>query len=224
MKTSEKNTSYVLASALLKIIIALLLIAVFSVLFFIEPLVATVFAIVALSVVSVLATKKVRKRIKTERQIKKLCKREGYGFERNRSFLKSFSWNTHDHDFSITTESFRYYVHYLSPRSYRSSLTFEDKDSILYTEEPLKNIFTTVISIKPYKKTYKTDFPPLSDEGKKGCVRVILVSPVCGEMYEHDRDGGLAPTGSGMTKFGYTVMTGSGFVEAVKRTEEKTKI
>ena len=43
-------------------------------------------------------------------------------------------------------------------------------------------------------------------------------------MYEHDRDGGLAPTGSGMTKFGYTVMTGSGFVEAVKRTEEKTKI
>ena len=38
-------------------------------------------------------------------------------------------------------------------------------------------------------------------------------------MLETDRDGSLLATGNGMEKFGYSVFTGTGFTEAVKRNE-----
>ena len=187
---------------------------------FIEPLVATVFALLMASVVAFFLTKKMRKRIRTERTIKKLCKREGYRFVRNRGITRSFSWNTTDHDFTVVTGKYVYYVHYLTPRRYRSSLTFDSKDGIAYATKPLNNNFTAITGPLTYKRIYKTDFSPLSKNmEKKTSVRVILVNPVCAEMYEASRDGGLVSTGNGLTRFGYTVMTGSGFAEAIQRNE-----
>lgn len=206
------------------VIVAAVAIIVFAVLLYIQPLVAVIYAIGVIFVAVGVLTRTLRKRLKAEMQIKKLCKTEKYRFIRKRKLLKSFKWDTEQPDFILSTGKYTYYVHYLTVSRYRSSLTFESKDGIVYKVTPLNNNFNLALSAKEHKKFYKTAFPPLPEEtyGKIG-VRVVLVNPVCGEMFERDPDGGLTSTGNGMSKYGYTVMTGSGFTETVRRNERSQK-
>ena len=164
-----------------------------------------------------------RKRLKLSRDIKKLCKKNKYKLVQNRKFFNSFKWNTKEHDFVLYTGKYVYYVHYLTLRKYNANLVFESKGEISYTMLPLKNIFSLIFNLKPVKKTYHVEFPPLPDMDSKKVVRVVLVNPVCSDMYEKDKDGGLVSTGNGMEKYGYTVYTGSGFIDSIERNERNTK-
>ena len=192
----------------------------FAVLLYIEILVAVIYAIVVVAVGAFILTRIPRKRLGAERQIRRLCKKEKYRFKRNRNLFHSFFWDSKKYDLVLTTGRYVYYVHYLTPKKYNGSLTFEDRETVVYATKPLDNKFTVIFNVKSEKTVYKTDFEPMPEIDGKKCVRVILVNPVCREMYEKSKEGGYVATGNGMSKFGYTVMTGTGFVETVQRNEQ----
>ena len=211
----------VLAFALLAIITAILT--------FIDILVATVFVLVAGSFVLLALTKTLRKRRKFERRLKKLCKKNGYKISKENRGMRLFRWSCKSPSFILFTEGYEYYVHYLTVGHYNSSMVFQSKNEIQLTKFPLNNPFTTIVGSKPKTISLKCGFEELADVEEIKRKRVILVNPVCREMYAKSRDGGVVATGNGFSQWGFTVYTGSGFCEAVERDREeylklKTKI
>ena len=196
---------------------------VYSLLMYADALVATVFLVAVFSVLAVIFTKIPRKRYKLIRKIKKLCKTEKYRIKFCRKTLRSFSWSDAEPDFILETGRYVYYAHFLTVNKYNSTLTFKTPEAIEKVSYPLDNKFTIIFEFKPKRKMLRTNFKPLPETDRKKYVRAIIVNPVCREMYESDRDGELLATGNGMEKFGYTVYTGSGFVESVRRNESMQK-
>ena len=166
-------------------------------------------------------TRSVRKRLRLLRRLKRLCRAENYQLRFHRSFFSSFVWNPKKTDFILETEKYVYYVHFLTINKYTSSLTFKDPAYIDKVVYPLNNKFTLIFELKPKHSKLRTDFEPLPTHNEKEVIRAILVNPVCREMFESTQFGGVDVTGNGMKKFGYTVFTGSGFAESVKRNEER---
>ena len=197
--------------------------AIFSLLLYADLLIATVFLLVVFSIVAIIITKTPRKRHKLMRKIKKLCKNERYRLKSCRPFFNSFRWSSTEPDFILETGQYVYYGHFLTVNKYNSILTFKSAESIEKVSYPLDNKFTVIFEFKPIRKELKTNFKPLPESDRKKYVRSVIVNPVCKEMYECDRDGELLATGNGMEKFGYTVYTGSGFIESVKRNEALKK-
>lgn len=192
----------------------------FSLLLYADILVATVFLLIVIAVLTFILTRTLRKRLKLLRKIKKLCKTEKYRIRQGRKFIHSFKWSDSEPDFILETGRCIYYVHFLTVGKYNSTLTFRSADAIEKVSYPLNNKFTIIFEFRPKKLELPTSFSPLPQDDRKRHIRAILVNPVCKEMYESDKEGGLLATGNGMEKFGYTVFTGSGFAEAIRRNEE----
>ena len=193
--------------------------SVFSLLMYADRLVATVFLIIVLSVLLFVFTRTLRKRHKLMRKIKKLCKEERYRIKPCRKLFRSFKWSNKEPDLILETGYYAYYVHFLTIGKYNSTLTFRNADYIEKVSYPLENKFTIIFEFKPKKTQLPTSFSPLPEGTSKKYIRAVVVNPVCREMYECDRDGELLATGNGMEKFGYTVYTGSGFIESIRRNE-----
>ena len=191
--------------------------AIFSLLMYGSKLVAFLFLLLVFSVVAFIFTKVLRKRLSFYRRLKRLCKKEKFRLKIGRGFLKSFVWNTSEPDFILSAGMCDYYVHFLTVGKYNSTLTVRNAEEIERISYPLNNKFTIIFEFKPHSKTFATDFKPMVEVNGKRCVRAIIVNPVCREMYERDKDGSTVATGSGFARFGYTLYTASGFIEAVKR-------
>lgn len=205
------------------LILELALLAIITaVLMFIDILVSTVFVLIAGSILFLALTKTLRKRRKLERKIKNLCKKKGYTLEKAVRGMNAFRWSCKRPSFILKTEACEYYVHYLTVGHYNSSMVFQGKSEIKLIKYPINNPFTVIVGSKPKIITVKSGFEalPENDEGKMG-KRVILVNPVCREMYAKSKDGGVVATGNGFSDFGFTVYTGSGFCEAVERDSEE---
>lgn len=203
-------------------VIGLALFATFlSLLLYADILVATVFILIVAIVLTVVFTRTLRKRLRLLRRIKKLCTEKKYRLRQNRKFLHSFKWDDKEPDFILETGRYVYYVHLLTVAKYNSTLTFRSPDFIEKVSYPLNNKFTLIFEFSPKRVELPTHFKPLPTDDRKRHIRTVLVNPVCREMYETDREGGVLATGNGMEKFGYTVFTGSGFAEAIRRNEEK---
>ena len=84
----------------------------------------------------------------------------------------------------------------------------------------MPNIFTVIFGFKPKSKKYSLSFPTPYTIGTHKNINAIVVNPVCRELFYKNRDGVTEPTGSGVECFGYTVYTGSGFLESIVRNEE----
>lgn len=194
-----------------------------SLLLYADTLIATLLLLGVIIILSFVLTRSIRKRLKLLRKLKKLCKTEKYGLRFCRSFPSSFKWDTKNQDFILETDSHIYYVHFLTVNKYTSTLTFSSPEYIEKVVYPLNNKFTLIFEFKPKRSKITTDFDPLPASDTKTPVRAILVNPVCREMFEASKNGGVDVTGNGMKKYGYTVFTGSGFTESVKRNEELTK-
>ena len=180
---------------------------------------------VAALTVAVKLTRTIRKRRKFCKKLKKMCKSEKYRLTFVQNFFQSLIWSGNREDFILETGSFVYYVRYLTVRKYRSSLYFEKPDAIKLVTRPLNNKFTLIFDFKPKTKYYPIDFTV--DEkissiwGNKKQIKALVVNPVSAEMLYKCKDGGYESTGNGGEHFGYTVFTGSGFLETVRRNEEK---
>ena len=190
-----------------------------TLLLYADILVATVFVLIVFSIIFFVLTRSMRKRIKLLRKLRRLCKKEGYRLIKGRSFFRSFRWNTKEHDFILKTDKYEYYVHFLTIGKYTSTLTFKDPEHIEKVVYPLNNNFSLIFEFRPKRSTLNTDFPPLPTDMSTYHIRIILINPVCREMFEKTPDGCIVATGNGMSRFGYTVFSGSSFIEAVKRNE-----
>lgn len=219
----DKILFYALRSVVI-FVLAVLGIAFFttawSLLFYADILIATVFLLGVILIFALIFTRTIRKRLKLIRKIKRLCKKEGYALRWERGFFSSLRWHDSSPDFILETDKYVYHVHFLTINKYTSSLTFKSSERIEKVVYPLNNKFTLIFEFKPRRSTLKTAFTPLPSEGKKQNIRVLLVNPVCRDMFEASADGGVITTGNGMQRFGYTVFSGSGFIEAVKRNEQ----
>ena len=190
---------------------------IFSLIVYGSKLVATVFLLFVFGIVAFILTKALRKRLAFYRRLRKLCKKEKFRLKMIRKPWKSFFWSSAEPDFILSAGMCDYYVHFLTVAKYNSTLSILSPEEIERISYPIDNKFTVIFEFKPTKKTYRTDFKPMVQMGGKRCVRAIIVNPVCKEMYEKDRDGTLVATGNGLERFGYTLYTGSGFIESVKR-------
>ena len=178
--------------------------------------------ILILSIVLIRATRTIRKRRKFCRRLKKLCKNNKYRLTLEQNFFESLIWSADRHDFRLETGKFVYYVRYLTVGKYRSSLYFEQKDLIKLVKRPLNNKFTVIFDAQPRIKYYPIDFQT-PEGGNKRVIKALVVNPVCEEMFGKNKDGGYEVTGNGGEHFGFTVFTGSGFLEAVKRNEKESQ-
>lgn len=176
-----------------------------------------IFSLVALHI----AFKPIRKRMKFVRKLKGLCKKNNYKLKLEQSFVDALFWSPDKIDFSLNTGRYTYLVHYLTVKKYRSSVTFSDKHSFYRTKYPPPNVFTIIFGLKPRTKYYTVSFPNSYTIGTHKNINAIIVNPVCRDLFVKNHDGVTEPTGSGAECFGYTVFTGSGFLETVARNEER---
>ena len=165
-------------------------------------------------------TKPLRKRARFIRKMKRLCRKKNYKLKLEQGFFDALVWSPDRIDFSLNTGRYTYLVHYLTVRKYRSAVTFCDKHSFYRTKFPPPNVFTIIFGFKPKTKYFKVSFPEPYTIGTHKTVNAIIVNPVCRDLYIKNKDGVTEPTGSGASGFGYTVFTGSGFLETIVRNEE----
>ena len=182
-------------------------------------MIVTIIYIILGIILTMVLTRTLRKRRKFLRKLKKLCKANRYRLQFKRKFLQSFRWTGKDTDFVLDTGKHVYDVSFLTIKKYRSTLYFESKDEIKQVIKPLNNKFTIIFEPPVREKRFPTQFSPVYALDSKIKHKVVLLNPVCQEMYCKDRDGNMAATGSGAEVFGYTVYTGTGFLETVKRNE-----
>ena len=192
--------------------------------FYTDVLVATTLFIVLFLIFFFNATKLIRRRARFLRRLKRACKKEGYELEFKRGFFKSLSWAKGDAlDFIVKAGKWTYYVKLATSSRFLASFTFVSKNQMKYTKIPRHNRFTIILDFKEKIYTIPIAFPEHIDDKDKYSVKAILINPAVMNIEKKGSDGALLPTGSGEKLFGYTIYTGTGFIETLKRNAEDEK-
>lgn len=212
-------TVLLLVSELAIIILVTVMMAVYT-----DVLIATIMFIILFSIFFFNATKLLRRRMSFVRKLKKACKENKYRLEFKKSFFKSFSWAVDDSvDFTVKAGKYTYYVKYATSKRFLSSFTFVSKNQMKYTKIARHNRFTIIFDVKDKIYTMPIEFPKGIDENDKYTVKAILINPAVMNIEKKGSDGVVVPTGSGEKLFGYTIYTGTGFIETLKRNAEDEK-
>lgn len=189
-------------------------------------LLARVFVIGTGAVLILLAeTKPLRKRLRFLRRLRRQCKREGLTVKKNKPARLAFLWTGEQPDLLVESETECYALHILTVKKYRSALFLEKKNLMKLVSYPMNNIFTAIFGFRP-KVRYYPLFPVEGEERAENgrpLRRIVLLNPTCREMFEKNSDGVTVPTGSCARFCGYTVYTGSGFLNELTRIENKAK-
>lgn len=168
-------------------------------------------------------SKPIRRRLKFQKKLKKLCREKRYKLTFEQSFIDSLFWSPEKLDFTLNTGTHLYLVHYLTLPKYNASLTFMDSENFVYTKHRLRNPFTLIFDLKDKSKNYSVKFPEKYVLDRKKTVKAIIVNPVCRDIFRKNENGSIEATGSGGDIFGASVFTGTGFLENVRRNEEFSK-
>lgn len=204
--------------------LGLILFITFLFAFYTDVLVATTLFIVLFSIFFFNATKLIRRRARFLRRLKRACKKNGYALEFKRGFFKSLTWAKGDAlDFTVKAGKWTYYVKLATSRRFLASFTFASKNQMKYTKIPRHNRFTIILDCKEKIYTMPIAFPAELDDKDKYSVKAILINPAVMNIYKKGSDGSTLPTGSGEKLFGYTIYTGTGFIETLKRNAEDEK-
>ena len=184
-------------------------------------LVATTLFVILFLIFFFNATKLVRRRVKFLRKLKKECKHNGYELNFERGFFKSLSWSNDDCvDFVAKAGKYTYYVKFATSKRFLAGFTFVSKNEMKYTKIARHNRFTIILDFKDKTCNLPIKFPADIDEKDKYSVKAILINPAVMNVEKKGSDGVIVPTGSGEKLFGYTIYTGTGFIETLKRNAE----
>ena len=187
-------------------------------------LIATVMFIIAFLILFFHNTKLPRKRLSFLRKLKKTAQKEGITLEFKRGFFKSLTWaEKNEIDFVAKAGKWTYYVKFASTKRFLSSFVFVSKDKMKYIKLARRGNFAVIFNSKNKSKTLKIAFPEEIRADDKYSVKAILVNPAVMNIERKSPDGATVPTGSGEKLFGYTIYTGSGFIETLKRNIEDEK-
>ncbi len=168
-------------------------------------------------------SKPIRRRLKFQKKLKRLCREKRYKLTFEQSFFDSLFWSPERLDFTLNTGTHLYLVHYLTLPKYNASLTFLDGENFVYTKHRLRNPFTLIFDLKDKHKNYSVKFPEKYELDRKKTVRALIVNPICRDIFRKNESGVTEAAGSGADIFGFSVYTGSGFIESVRRNEELIK-
>ena len=212
-------TIFVMASEFAILIIVTVMFAIYS-----GVLISTVMFIIAFSILFFHNTKLQRKRLSFLRKLKKTAKNEGIKIEFKRGFFKSLMWsNEPEIDFVAKAGKWTYYVKFATTKRFLSSFLFVSKDEMKYIKLARRGNLAIIFNSKNKIKSLRIAFPAEIDENDKYSVKTILVNPAVMNIERKSSDGATIPTGSGEKLFGYTIYTGSGFIETLKRNIEDEK-
>lgn len=185
---------------------------------------ATLMGILAFTIFFVHNTKLPRKRLSFLRKLKKICKKNGIDLEFKRGFFKSLVWSEKgDVDFVVRAGKWTYYVKFATTKRFLSSFLFVSKNEMKYIKIARQSRFATIFGSKNKIKSLKIEFPEEINSEDKYSVKAILVNPAVSNIERKDSSGATVPTGSGEKLFGYTIFTGTGFIETLKRNSEDEK-
>ncbi len=182
------------------------------------------FFICAVAVISfyIVAFRIPRKRAAFFRKLKRACKKNNYKLIFKRSFFQSLFWTNDDKlDFIVKAGEWTYYVKLFGAQNRKSDVTFSQSGELIYRKLRLKNSVTVILNLKPKIKTKKIIFPSVPEDKK--AVKVILLNPVPTEIYKKKINGDTVMSGNCDEVFGYTVYTGTGFIEGMMRNIENDK-
>ena len=181
-------------------------------------LVPTLFNLLVATVILVFATRTLRKRLKFECKLKKLCRDKGYLIERNVSMLKSLRFVTEGHHFIIETPKVRFVVRYMTFRKHHTKITFRSNKEVDMTVNlnASKSTLKVLFGIKEKTKAFHFDFDEKFYDRDKEVRKIVLMNPVPFEVNYINKDGVFSPTGSGQEMFGFTIYNGSGFLSMLR--------
>lgn len=187
-------------------------------------LIATIMFIIAFSILFFHNTKLPRRRWSFLRKLKKEARANGIELEFRRGFFKSLVWSEKDDvDFVAKIGKWTYYVKFATTKRFLSSFLFVSKDEMKHIKLARRGLFAAIFNSKNKIKSMKIVFPANIDAGDKYSVKAILINPAVTDIERKAHDGATVPTGSGEKLFGYTIYTGSGFIETIKRNIEDEK-
>ncbi len=185
-------------------------------------LISTVMTLTLTLILLNIHTRVLRRRWEFTRKLKKMCKKNNYRIEFKQSFFDSLCWNDEEEiDFVLKANKYTYYVRYVTPSKPLSSMTFLSKDEIRYTKHARKNIFALVFGFKDKSKILKLKFPKYIDEKDRYIIKSVIVNPKPRDISVKNPEGATVPTGTGESIYGYTIFTGKGFLETVRRNAEQ---
>ena len=176
-----------------------------------------------------------RKRIKFLLRLRKKCKNLGYRIEYKRNVFAGMRFLKEGIDLTIDTGKKVWAVRFLPCYRYNSDLIFVDENTIKIKHNPirLKASLFPVNARHAQRLTPKTENKRFSFGGKTKTVsysftdevlhygvksaRALIVNPVPHTIRKVEKDGAIYETGTGERMWGYTLYSGSGFLETLDR-------
>ena len=195
--------------------------------------------IAVILVIYLVVFRTLRKRLKFLRRLKKHCKKYKYQLNFKKSFFKSLKNNNAGLDFTLETGKKLWCVRFLAVRHYDSSMMFLNNGKIQIVSPPIESpentIVVNMVTANPLtgarrrtrfstfsqfakKKKITLDFSfTETEQSSKVVKKALIVNPVPRSMFKKLPDETSVSIGTGEYINGYTVFSGSGFLEALLR-------
>lgn len=181
--------------------------------------IGTVIAIIAtLSFVYFKLCRKIRKRAKFMRRLKRRCRKLGYTITRQRGFFKGLKLNKQGLDLIVDTGKKLWCIRFFTPKKYFCHLVILSNDKMQFRFNITKSYFKFILGLNEEKRVdFDYSFDDELPQTDRRAERVLLLNPVPHELFKKDEDGAVIPTGTGTHIHGYTVFTGTGFLQTLER-------
>lgn len=184
----------------------------------------TIITVSAIWIILGLETRAFRRRAKFVKRLKRFCKRNGYELIFTQTLIDSLYWNNDDKlDLVLKANGIIYYVKFATAKSSLTTMTFLSKNEMRYTKHRRRSAFQTIMGFKDKTKIMNIIFPEHSDKSGNSERNIILVNPQPRDILVKTPDGVIVPTGSGERIHGYTIYSGPGFIDMLKRESEESK-
>ena len=224
---TKKETFWTVLNNFLASVLAIALIIVLSVMWLLGAyiLISVLGAVGTLAViVSVLCfvyfklCRKIRKRLKFVFNLRKRCKQMGYKLVFHRSIFKGLKFNKNGLDFTVNTGKKIFNVRFFTPKKFLCHIIFNNDETVSIKTNITKSQMKFVIGINhPKTKVVEYRFGTPADTTTIKTVNALIINPVPHEVFKKDTDGAIIPIGTGEKLRGYTLFTGSGFLDTLRR-------
>ncbi len=175
-------------------------------------------AVAALLFVYLKLCRTLRKRLKFIFKLKRTCKRLGLKLQFKRGVLKGMKLNDRGLDFIVDSPKKRWCVRFYTPKKYLSHLTFIDKNTVEIKTNITKSRLKLVLGLEdPKTSRIPYSFTDEVSSGSKRVAKALILNPVPHDVFKKDADGATIPIGTGEQLYGYTMFSGSGFLDALHR-------
>lgn len=177
-----------------------------------------------------------RKRIKFLLKLRRKCRALGYKIEYKRGILRGMRFNKSGADLTVDTGKKLWTVRFLPAKRYNCDFIFEDESTLKIKHNPIRFKSSIMgrrasyvaiskqssgggandkIKIKTLPYSF-SEADEIKMNGRKSA-RALVINPVPHTLKKKEKDGATYETGTGERMWGYTVFSGTGFLETLER-------